>query len=137
MLKGVDRGRTGAAQPWVRRVWIVQALYFLVTGIWPLIGMRSFQAVTGQKVDTWLVQTVGVLTAVIGAVLAAAGLRQRVSAEMVGLAVGSSAGLATIDVVYVARKRIGRIYLADALLNILLCVGWAIAGSRRAMPQAR
>lgn len=50
-----------------------QGLYFLVTGIWPLVHIKSFQWVTGPKVDLWLVKTVGVLIAVMGAVLTLAG----------------------------------------------------------------
>ena len=34
-------------------VWLcwVQGAYFLVTGVWPLVSIRSFQAVTGKKTD--------------------------------------------------------------------------------------
>ena len=42
-----------------------QAVYFLLTGIWPLLSIRTFQMVTGRKTDTWLVKTVGVLVAVL------------------------------------------------------------------------
>jgi len=45
---------------------VAQGVYFLLTGIWPLLSMRTFEAVTGPKVDRWLVKTVGVLVAVIG-----------------------------------------------------------------------
>ena len=44
-----------------------QGSYFLLTGVWPLLHMRSFLAVTGPKTDLWLVETVGVLVAAIGA----------------------------------------------------------------------
>ena len=45
---------------------VAQGVYFLLTGIWPLLSMRTFEAVTGPKVDRRLVKTVGVLVAVIG-----------------------------------------------------------------------
>lgn len=128
--KGV---RGDGDQTWVRWLWLSHSLYFVVTGIWPLVGPRSFQAVTGPKVDFWLARTVGILTVVIGTVLASAGLRRRVSTELVGLAAGASAGLVAIDVVYVARKRIPKVYLMDALLNGLHCAGWIIAWWRRGM----
>ncbi len=134
MLKRANGVRDGGYRTWVRWLWLSHSLYYLITGIWPLVGPRSFQAVTGPKVDFWLAQTVGVLTTVIGTVIAAAGLRRRVSTEVVGLAVGASAGLAAIDVVFVARKRIRKIYLADALLDGLLCAGWVLAWWRRVVP---
>ena len=40
---------------------LAQAIYYIATGVWSLVGIRSFQAVTGPKIDTWLVKTVGVL----------------------------------------------------------------------------
>ncbi|HET9529931.1 MAG TPA: hypothetical protein VFQ92_06240 [Blastocatellia bacterium] len=108
-----------------------QGGYFLATGIWPLVDIRSFQAVTGPKTDQWLVKTVGVLVGVIGGVLIAAGARRRVTAEVSALAVGSAAGLTAIDVVYVAKRRISPIYLLDAVAEIALIGGWIFASKRR------
>ena len=53
------------------RLPVVQGVYFLLTGVWPLLSIRTFEAVTGPKVDRWLVKTVGLLVAVIGASLLA------------------------------------------------------------------
>ena len=54
--------------------------------------IRTFEAVTGPKTDLWLVKTVGVLVAVIGAVLATAGLRGRVPPELALLGAGGALG---------------------------------------------
>jgi hypothetical protein len=129
--------RVSGSRTWVRYVWLIHALYFLVTGIWPLIGRRSFQAVTGPKIDFWLVQTVGILTAVIGAVLAVAGHRQRVVPELAAVAAGASVGLTAIDVTYVARGRISRVYLVAALVQVLLCAGWVVAWCRRVVSRVK
>jgi hypothetical protein len=43
--------------------------------------MRSFLAVTGPKTDLWLVKSVGILIAVIGAALVVAGMNERVTLE--------------------------------------------------------
>ncbi len=82
---------------------LAHGLYSLVTGLWPLLSIRTFQVVTGRKVDLWLVKTVGVLVGVIGVVLIVAALRSRVTTEIILLAVGSAAGLTGIDVVYVLK----------------------------------
>jgi hypothetical protein len=110
----------------------VQGLYFLATGVWPLLSMRTFEAVTGPKADRWLVKTVGVLVAVIGATLLHAG--RRPSPPVTTLAVGSAAGLGAIDVVYAARGRISRIYLLDAAIEALIVAAWARNAAQR--PQA-
>ncbi|GAB3268388.1 hypothetical protein GCM10027449_01670 [Sinomonas notoginsengisoli] len=36
----------------------LQGLFNTANGAWPLLHMRSFEAVFGPKVDTWLVRTV-------------------------------------------------------------------------------
>lgn len=67
---------------------------------------------------------VGVLTGVIGGVLALAGLRRAATPEVTWLAVGSAAGFIAIDTVYVGRRRISPIYLADAIAELCLILLW-------------
>lgn len=122
------------------RRWIAvsQALYYLLTGVWPLLDIRSFERATGPKADDWLVKTVGVVVAVIGSVLGVAGFRQTAAPEIPLLAVGSAVGLASIDVVYATRGRISRIYLVDALVQCAFVVAWALglrAGLRLGIPE--
>lgn len=112
------------------RVALVQGVYFAATGMWPLVHMRYFEAVTGPKMDTWLVRTVGVLVAIVGGVLVSAAARDRVTGELTALGVGSAAGLGAIDTVYASRGRISRIYLADAVLEAALVAAWASSQSR-------
>ncbi len=109
---------------------IGQGLFYMATGIWPLVSIDSFQRVTGPKVDLWLVKTVGVLVTVIGAALVVAGLRRQVAPETKVLAVGSAAGLVGIDTIYVARRRISPIYLADAIGEVGLVLLWLFVLSR-------
>jgi hypothetical protein len=108
----------------------LQAVIYLVTGIWPLLSIRSFEAVTGPKTDRWLVKTVGLLVAVVGAMLALASRSRRITPEVVLTAAGSAGALATIDVVYVAKRRISPVYLLDAVMELGLVAGW-IALARR------
>lgn len=42
------------------------------------------------------------------------------------VAAGSAAALAIVDVTYVVRGRISRIYLLDAAAELALVVGWGI-----------
>jgi hypothetical protein len=109
-----------------RLVAIAQGVYYLFTGIWPLISIRTFEMVTGPKNDRWLVKTVGIIVAVIGAVLTMAGVRRDRAPEIPVLAVGSAAGLTAIDVVYVAKGRIPPIYLLDAAGELILIAWWAL-----------
>ena len=106
---------------------LAQGSYFFVTGIWPLLSIRTFEAVTGPKTDDWLVKTVGVQVGVVGLVLLTAGVRGHVSPEIALLAIGSALGLTAIDVWYVARGVIPRIYLLDAVAEIGIVAAWAAA----------
>lgn len=114
---------------------LTQGGYYLLTGVWPLLSMRTFEAVTGRKRDRWLVKTVGVLVSVIGWVLLRGGLRRQLPSDLPLLATGSALGLAGIDAVYVARGRISPVYLLDAAAELLLALGWAWA--RGAVPALR
>jgi|SRR5579884_1081977 len=116
----------------------VQGVYYLATGIWPLVSMRTFEQVTGRKTDNWtgregdhwLVKTVGVLVTAVGAALLTAGRRRENVAAVPVLAAGSALGLAAIDCVYVARGVIAPIYLADAVAEVGLAAAWAWQASR-------
>jgi hypothetical protein len=105
----------------------LQALYYVVTGAWPIVHLRSFYAVTGAKREGWLVQTFGALVSAIGVVLLP---RRRGGARQVQeqLAAASAAALVTAELVFTARRRISPIYLADAALEVLLTL--AVAGRR-------
>src|SRR5687767_6835976 len=100
------------------------AVYYVVTGVWPIVNLRSFMAVTGPKTDQWLVKTVGLLVTAVGVTIAAAAWRDAITLEIAILALASAASLTAIDVVYVAKGVIAKIYLLDAVPEVLLIAGW-------------
>jgi hypothetical protein len=120
-----------------------QGLYYLATGVWPLVHVESFQRVTGPKTDHltagpaateadhWLLMTVGALITVIALVLFVAAYRRQTTGEIALLAAGSAVALTAIDVVYVSRGTIAPIYLLDAAAEVVLVAGWAAAVLRR------
>jgi hypothetical protein len=109
-----------------RTLAIAQGAYFAGTGAWPLVSRGSFERVTGPKRDFWLVKTLGVLVAVMGGVMVAAGVRERVTPEVQLLGQGSAAGFAIIESYYVQQGRIPPVYLVDAFAELLLLAGWAV-----------
>lgn len=75
-------------------------------------------ALTGRKTDTWLVQTFGALISAIGvAMLPRRGADRRTQENV---AVAAAVSLAASDAVFVLRRRIRPIYLADAAVEIVL-----------------
>jgi hypothetical protein len=116
-----------------RRIALGQGTYFVLTGVWPVVHLPSFEAVTGPKLERWLVKTTGVLIAAIGTALVAGGVRRSVSRELRLLGAVSAAGLAAIELWYAGpRRRIAPIYLADAAIELALVVAWGVAGRRPA-----
>ncbi|HLM67943.1 MAG TPA: hypothetical protein VK358_10460 [Longimicrobium sp.] len=109
---------------------VAQGAFYVATGLWPILHMRSFEAVTGEKTDDWLVKTVGAMIAVAGVTMAVAGLRRRVTPEIALLAAGSAAALATVDVVYTQKDVIRNVYLLDAVVEAGLIGGWIAAAAR-------
>ena len=116
------RGLTPAPElPPVARVALTaQAAYYVATGLWPLLHMASFEAVTGPKTDDWLVHMVALLVLVIGLTLAAAVHTGRWGLEIRMLAIGGALAFAAIEIWYVFTGRISPIYLADTLPELLL-----------------
>jgi hypothetical protein len=102
----------------------LQGFYFLATGVWPLLSRRSFERVTGPKAVFWLAQTVGVLVAGVGSAILQAKRRDRITPEIELLGIASAAGLGLADLVFVARARISKVYLVDALAEAGLVGGW-------------
>lgn len=104
---------------------LAQGIYFFVTGVWPLVSMKTFLMVTGPKTDLWLVKTVGVILAVIGLVLIVAQVNAEINTAIIVLAIGSALSLALVEFVYVAKREISAVYLGDAFLELIL-IGWWI-----------
>jgi len=61
-----DRRRTALA---------IQAGYYIVSGLFPLVSRRGFEILTGPKRDWWLVQMVALLAVSAGAAIG--GRRER------------------------------------------------------------
>src|SRR5436190_11192688 len=115
-------------------LWI-QGCYFLITGVWPLIDVQSFQFVTGRKTDHlvtgregdhWLVLCVGALVTALAVGFLFAAWKGRPATEVVVFAIASAAALAAIDSIYVMRGAIAPIYLVDAALEASFIGLWTV-----------
>lgn len=122
MMGSTSSARAGVA--------VVQGVYYGVTGVWPLLHMRSFEAVTGPKVDGWLVKTVGALVGVVGASCLVAARRGEVSASVAVLGAGSAAALGAVDAWYAVKGRVRGVYLLDAVGEAVLVAAWLWAWRR-------
>jgi hypothetical protein len=121
------RDKNGSESTLMSNLALGQSAFYLATGIWPLLSMNTFEKVTGPKTDKWLVKTVSMMINVVGVVLAVAGTRRKIAPEIPLLAAGSALSLAAVDVVYVSKKRISKVYLLDAVAELLIVALWVMA----------
>jgi hypothetical protein len=110
----------------VRVLLAVQGGYFMLTGIWPILHLKSFELVTGPKTDHWLVQTFGALIFVIGLVFFFCAIRPIYGSELAFLAAGCAVALAICDTVFVLNHVISAIYLGDAAVEALFTAAWGL-----------
>jgi hypothetical protein len=109
---------------------VAQGLFNLLTGLWPLVHYRSFEAVTGPKVDKWLVRCVGGLGAAAGYAQLRSGPTGEGAAAARRIGAGTAATFAAVDLVYASTGRISRVYLLDAVVELAWLVAWAAAPLR-------
>ena len=111
-----------------RWFYAAQSLYYTVTGLWPLLSIGTFMAVTGPKRDIWLVKMVGSLVVVNGVTMGMAARQARSDDRLPMLLCAASAvAFIGIDVVYTARRTIRPVYLGDAVVQLGLLAGLALS----------
>jgi hypothetical protein len=102
------------------RIFFIQGTYYLITGLWPLINIQSFLAVTGCKTDLWLVKTFGITLACIGATILMSGREKAVNFPILFLSLATAASLTCSDFYYSLKEIISWVYLIDGSVEILL-----------------
>lgn len=109
---------------WWRLLALAQGGYFAFTGLWPIIDINSFMAVTGPKTDLWLVKTFGALVCIPAAILLWSAATGRRAAALVISGIGSALVLGACDLIYVAQGVIDKIYLLDAAAEVAFIIAW-------------
>jgi hypothetical protein len=111
---------------------LTQGIFYVVSGLWPIIHLRSFERVTGRKTDRWLAQTMGGVIASIGVALIVGAFEKPPSRALQWLGIGSALALGAADTLFATRGRISKVYLADAAAEGAAIAGWVINKRARA-----
>jgi hypothetical protein len=106
----------------MRVVLLIQAVYFSLFALWPIVHIRSFEYVSGPKYDKWLVKTVSLLLLSVALTLFYAIAQDSLSAPIIFLGLASAFSMLAIDVIYTLKGTISRIYLADACAELFLFI---------------
>jgi hypothetical protein len=108
----------------------IQGIYYITSGLWPILHMSSFEQVTGPKRDKWLVKTVGAIITAIGSTLLFSAAREPESETARNLGISTALALIGIDSIYSVRGTIPKIYLADAAVEAALVASLLSGRSR-------
>ena len=103
----------------MKTVLIIQSFYFALFSLWPLIHIKSFERVSGQKKEDWLVYTVSLLLIADAMTMGVALIADDLNLTVRVLALSSAAALIIIDVVFVYKGTLKKIYLADAFIEMI------------------
>ena len=114
---------------------LAHGLFNVAAGLWPLVSMRRFEAVTGPKTDRWLVRTVSGLLVAVGVGQVRTARRAALTGgTAIGLetardlGIGTALTLAAIDLVYGGSGRISRAHLGDVPLELGWLAAWLSCG---------
>lgn len=107
----------------MKHVILFQGFYYFVTAVWPLIHLRSFEKVTGDKKEDWLVYTVSLMILSSSLVFLYAGIMSdTISNEVFILAIINALSLGFISLYYPLRGVIRKVYLGDGAVEVLIII---------------
>jgi hypothetical protein len=114
-----------------------QGIYYLVTGLWPLVHMESFLVVTGPKTDTWLVKTVAALLIPVSLTMLA-GINSKIKNATPVIVLASTAAIAfiCIDFYYSLAGVIRTVYMLDGVIQAFFLAAWAAVLARMKLVRA-
>lgn len=115
----------------MRLLLAIQASYILITGIWPLIHIESFMAITGYKTDIWLVKTVGALLIPIASCLFCFLITHTSHLPPFILGSFTAAAFAAIDFFYVFNNQISEVYLLDGAIELIFIAWWIVVLAKK------
>jgi hypothetical protein len=105
----------------MKAITLFQSTYYIITGLWPVFHIVSFEKLTGKKTDKWLVQQVGLLAAGTGIALLAVSYSDK---RIIGML--AAAAFILIDFYYPLVGRISKIYWIDGAIQLTIVFLWVI-----------
>lgn len=102
----------------------IQGIYYFFTGVWPLVHLRSFEKITGDKKEHWLLYAVSLMITCSSLVFLVASLRRGpLPIEVLTLSISNVVVLSFIDIYFCLKGIIRKIYLIDALIELFILAG--------------
>ena len=124
----------------IRWLLIAHASYLCIGGSWPLLHLPSFEAVTGPKVDDFLVRSVAGILLWTAVVLYTQVPKPRFAPSTGSLALGLSLVLGLVAVIGAASGSSRWVYFIDGAIHLGFALAWTWVlvrskGSERDVPE--
>lgn len=108
----------------MRYLVLFQGGYYFVTAMWPLVHLPSFERITGDKQDHWLVYTVSLMILASALVLLYASLiTSAIVPEVKILSISNCSFLMFVSTYFSLKGVIRKIYLAHASVEFFILSG--------------
>lgn len=92
----------------------VQGWFYVITGLWPVLHIKSFEMITGSKKEKWLVKTVGLFVLTSGIIF----IKYNDTEPALLLAILNAFMLAMVDIYYHFKGILPKVYLLDAAVEL-------------------
>ena len=116
---------------------IVQAVYYLLTGLWPLLHLNSFLSITGSGADLWRSQPINLLILCVGLVLLRGSAEKSSKPATNILSVAAAFVLLIIDLYFPFSGVVSKLYVVDGILQFSCLVLWLCVLIKRPIPLYR
>lgn len=105
----------------------VHAVFYFVSGLWPIVSMNTFTRVVGDQGSTELTQTIGLMMVATSIGLYLALKRRELTTPIIAVAMVNALFLAGFDFYYLTSGNFTVIHLADLVAQAGLFVSWLVA----------
>ena len=102
---------------------IVQGIYYLLTGLWPLLRLNSLP-LTGSASPNWLPQPVHLLVLCTGVVLLKGSRDQNIKQGVKVLSIAAALALLLIDLYFPFSGTVSKLFIIDGILQFSCLVLW-------------
>ncbi len=106
---------------------LAQGFFCVVLGLWPVVGIHSFESIAGVAPDHWCLTVASLLLATIGVSLLISAIRRDIAVEVFVLGIATALALAVSEVAFFVARRIPAVHLLDATAEILFVALWVFA----------
>ena len=111
---------------WRRWVLAAQGIYYIVTGLWPLLHFSSFASVVAFRVNPFQAHVFAALIIVIGGSLLEATRREPPGPFPTMLGIGVASAIALVSLVWLPRLGVASLLWADLAVEVAFAIALAI-----------